>query len=145
MAFTPKNIDKVRTGALLNNTRPPVVYPMVHDDAMQLCNEGWNLYVVAQARGRCYYYEKTITIPAWAFQRGYSFLTWYVAHELSHAFTFKKHGNVSPHGKEFMKTLKMICPADCLHFETSYKPKNAIAAGISQCRYVNTGTIPADF
>jgi hypothetical protein len=94
----------------------------------QLLSEGWKIYAVKQKRGRCYYKGKAgvITIPVWAINRAMEYKTWYICHELAHAFDKTK----SNHGPEFMRILQEICPANCVHFEIGYKPRNAIAAGI---------------
>jgi hypothetical protein len=86
----------------------------------------WKFYAVNQSRGRCFFDSKTITIPMFAINRGIDYKTWYISHELSHAFA-GAHAN---HGPEFMRWLKQICPKDCVHFELGYKPRNAAAAGI---------------
>lgn len=90
----------------------------------------WQIFVVNQRRGRCYYKSRTITIPMWAVlqdksKQGYS--TWYTAHELSHVFT-----PGADHGPEFMAKLIEICPTSCIEYELGYKPRNAAQAGIGQ-------------
>lgn len=139
--FTPNSILWMHTKSLINS-----VHPSIQTHANSKVNEGWRIYVVAQNRGRCYYYHKVITIPLFACNRSKEYLSWYLAHELSHAEAAKLHGmHIPAHGQEFMTALKNICPAEFLHFETNYKPKNAFAAGISKSMHVNTGTVPDDF
>lgn len=92
-----------------------------------LLEKGWRIYTVNQSRGRCYGgWKKVITIPVWAIKREVGYKTWYIAHELAHAFDECIHN----HGPEFMEWLKAICPEDCIHFELTYKPRNAASAGI---------------
>lgn len=107
-------------------------------------DKGWRFYCVLQNRGRCYYGYKVITIPFWTIQKNSQspgYVSWYVAHELAHSLDL----TYSNHGPEFMRILKEICPKEFWHYETNYKPRNAIAAGISQCQALNTGIIPDDF
>ena len=94
--------------------------------------KGWAFYGVNQQRGRCYFQERIVTIPLFAFKRNKlidqeGYLTWYIAHEISHI----KAGPNAHHGPEFMAELKAICPVQYLFHETSYKPQNAKAAGIA--------------
>lgn len=99
----------------------------VKEYARQKQREGWKFYAVDQDRGRCYHGSKVITIPTWTIdRRSLDYRVWYISHELSHAFAgWKAH-----HGPDFMEWLKRICPADCVHHELGYKPRNAAAAGI---------------
>lgn len=116
-----------------------------------LVNLGWRFYVVDQKCGRCYFADKIITIPAWLWKESIDanvmmhglipsvdarkrYRIWYICHEMAHAFGWIFH-KADDHGPLFMQTLKEICPTDSVCFETGYKPKNAIAAGI----------MPADF
>lgn len=100
----------------------------------ELISKGWQFFIVRQNRGRCYYGPKYITIPLWAINRKeHNYWIWYLSHEMAHAYT--KGDN---HGQEFMKKLKEICPADCIHFELEYKPQNATIAGISESEVKGT-------
>lgn len=93
----------------------------------KLSEEEWQFLPVKQQRGRCYFNSKTITIPEHAYKsKKPGYLTYYIAHEMAHAIGL--HTN---HDGAFMRTLLKICPIDCLHHETEYKPRNAKAAGIS--------------
>ena len=95
--------------------------------AKKLLADGWKIYPVKQSRGRCYYREKVITIPVWVIDRGnIKKKTWYISHEIAHALDITR----SHHGDAFMEKRKEICPADCIHFELGYKPRNAARAGI---------------
>lgn len=89
-------------------------------------DRGWKFYSVNQTRGACYYREKVITIPMWAIDKGVQYKTWYISHELAHAYDTAR----SNHGDPFMQQLKVICPSDCIHFELGYKPRNAARNGI---------------
>lgn len=100
----------------------------------QLISNGWKFYVVDQNRGRCYYNHKIITIPSWAIHKSVEYKTWYICHEMAHTFT-----KGDSHGQKFMAKLIEICPENCVHFELEYKPRNAIAAGITSPLIDNLG------
>lgn len=92
---------------------------------------GWKIFTVKQARGRCYYRSKIITIPTWVIDRENHLSRvgekeWYISHELAHSWA----GWQAKHGPEFMEALKVICPATSIHWELGYKPRNAASAGI---------------
>lgn len=95
----------------------------------------WRMYAVDQKRGRCYYHRRTITIPIWALQREQkeaNYLSWYISHELAHMFSWREDAKAEDgHGPNFMRWLKFICPEHCQHYEYNYKPRNAMAAGVS--------------
>lgn len=99
--------------------------------------KGYNFWAVNQSRGYCHYLRKTVTIPVWAFKRGSEYLTWYIAHECSHTYA----GHSAKHGPEFMQWLQRICPTYALHYETSYKPRNAVSSGISRSQEINMITL----
>jgi hypothetical protein len=102
----------------------------LHMHYKQLVSKGWTFYVTEQSRGWCRYADKQITIPAWAIKRDGTkplYLTWYCAHEMAHAFA----GWQAKHGPLFMQELKRICPSKAQHYETRYKQRNALQAGIS--------------
>ena len=90
--------------------------------------QGWKFWVIDSVRGYCNFNRKEVTVPAWARNRGAEYFTYYLSHELAHA---KKYLQV-PHGPEFMEIFKSICPPNLQHYEIDYKPRNAIAAGITQ-------------
>lgn len=97
----------------------------------ELLLAGWLIQVVDQSRGRCYAHRKTITIPAFVFNRSEEYWIYYLAHEMAHA----RHSvyyivGDEPHGKEFMRHFKLLCPRHLQHFELEYKPANAFYAGI---------------
>ena len=94
----------------------------------------WRIYTVNQSRGRCFYFDKTITIPIWTFEKQLAEREWYIAHELAHAYNFLNKTN-DHHGPMFMEWLKKICPKHAIHFELTYKPRNAKAAGIAFLEY----------
>lgn len=103
----------------------------------ELRAQGYKFYVVDQSRGRCYYISKLITIPIWAIKRGISYLTWYIAHEMSHAYAYTMHKDRG-HGPFFQQQLLRICPSEYVHHENGYKPKH-----LAQAMIVN-GFIPDD-
>lgn len=121
--FTPHNIVPDAALTLLRSL--PESLKII---AREMMRADWNIYVVNQTRGRCYYRAKTITIPAWATSRdrvkpGYSI--WYTAHEFAHAYTVS-----DMHGDRFMDRLIQTCPPEFIHYELGYKPRNAARAGI---------------
>ena len=120
----PKNID-LHYNKKLFSSAPESVKRY----ARTLIDQGWVFYTVSQDRGYCSFHSKTITIPVWAFstlKRPEGFLTWYICHEMAHAYDECKHA----HGAEFMQWLIKICPPAYLFHELEYKPKNAKASGI---------------
>lgn len=120
----PKCVDREETANMFKD-----IPESVKEYARTLRAAGWKFYVVRQNRGYCDYSSRVITIPSWAHNhRDFTERIWYISHELAHAHN-KKHDQ---HGPGFMETLKKICPADCIHHELSYKPRNAAAAGISK-------------
>ena len=144
--FTPKNILSNATLTLRNSLCSQVAELL--DNVRSKMH--YRVYVVAQVRGACYSRQRVITIPKWVctleLQNNRQ---WYVAHEIAHAYTHEVYGdNVQSHGAEFMEQLKQICPPKYLHFETAYKPRNAMQAGISQNKHLNNmlaGVMPSDF
>lgn len=91
-----------------------------------LIKRGWSVEVLELAQGRCYYQTKRITVPIWAVAKGKVYASWYLAHEMTHAVV----GAQAAHGPAFMDMLQYICPPEAVHFELTYKPQNALAAGI---------------
>jgi len=110
------------------------------------------IYAVNQRRGYWTPSRRYITIPTWVFKEsegkdgrkkkpGYDI--YYIAHELAHMVVteiekaYRAKGMrvyYSPHGPEFMREFKKICPKEYWHYELNYKPRNAKAAGISEPR-----------
>lgn len=91
-----------------------------------LVKAGWIFQMAHVKRGCCYYHTKTIVLPAWLVSRPESYQRYYLCHEMAHALA----GKDANHGPLFMNTMKKICPAEDLHWEATYKPRNALAAGI---------------
>lgn len=120
------NISELHTAGLIR----AILQSPLASTYITLIKDGWKIVAVQQQRGRCYYADKTITIPVWAIQdTRKNYWIWYVAHEMSHAsLDWRIQDN---HGPNFMKALKQICPADCIHYELGYKPQNAAQAGIA--------------
>jgi len=57
--------------------------------------------------------------------------TYYLAHELAHAWAYVKGGKVNLHGDDFYKEFKRLCPPKLWHYELQYKTRDAKRAGIS--------------
>lgn len=111
-------------------------YLQIKETFFTLDSKGWQFLPVKQQRGRCYWDDKIITIPEHAFTRkDKDYLFYYIAHEMAHAISPRG----SQHGPEFMAAFKEICPVSLQHFEIEYKPRNAIAAGISATKQINEG------
>lgn len=89
-------------------------------------SDGWEFYATSNDRGYCDFRYKFITLPQHAFLKDDSYLNWYLAHEMAHAYA----GYEAKHGPLFMKKLQSICPTSCIHHELNYNPKNAMLAGI---------------
>jgi hypothetical protein len=101
--------------------------------AKDLIERGWRMYVVAQTRGRCYYNDKVITIPAWVIEkRDVEYKDWYISHECAHAYRCEANDRSANHGDRFMQELIRICPNVSLKYEIEYKPRNATRNGITQ-------------
>lgn len=113
----------------------------VREYGRTLIRDNWRIFAVNQSRGYCYFRRKVITIPSLVINKGGGELCWYISHEMSHAFSYIS-GYQDNHGPHFMQWLKEICPPEYWHFETSYKPRNAKAAGISSNSLMNS---PIDF
>jgi hypothetical protein len=93
-----------------------------------LHKSGWKFYFTDQRRGRCYFKSKVITLPVWAMKKQVTYKTWYICHEMAHAYS----GWHAHHGPVFMAKLKEICPKEALIHELGYKPRNAAKAGIGE-------------
>jgi hypothetical protein len=105
-----------------------------------LKTKGWEFFVVDQSRGRCYYQDRTVTIPKWAFystNKGYT--EYYLCHEIAHC-----HAPFDNHGPAFMAQFKRLCPIEFQHYELEYKPGNASAAGIKKNSIVKVDAIKID-
>jgi hypothetical protein len=122
--FKPKLIDVSKTAILLGHIdsvkNPCNIY------AESLLSDGWSIYVVGQQRGRCYWYQQVITIPAWAFAKGDGYINYYLSHELAHA----KAGYKAGHGPLFMQAFRSLCDEENQHHEIGYMTKQAILAGV---------------
>ena len=121
-SFNPKCISR---------DHMPLIFAGVPDSlkvsARALLNDGWKIWAVRQSRGRCYFRAKVITIPVWVItDPRIGQKIWYIAHEMAHAYDECRHN----HGPEFMEWLKKLCPPEHIHWELTYKPRNARSAGI---------------
>jgi len=119
--FIPKCVDYMASQDIFRDCTP-----IMRETALRLRANGWTFYAVNQRRGRCYYKARVITIPVWAMVKSFSYKRWYVSHEMAHALA----GSGANHGPKFMQALKSICPAEDIHHELGYKPRNATNAGI---------------
>lgn len=93
---------------------------------LNLTCRNWSFVVARLDRGFCSYRRRTIVIPYWIFDKSYTKMTWYCAHEMAHAIA----GYHAKHGRDFMIVLKTICPIDCQYHEYGYKPRNALLGGL---------------
>lgn len=147
--WKPNNI--VSASALIEES---CISDVMRDNMKELLDLGFRFYVVDSNCGRYYRMTKVITIPLWLWssvqvsanlmrygvkddlKNRVLYRAWYLSHEMAHAMNHVTHGNNDDvHGPKFMAELLRICPKEAAHFELSYKPKNALAAGI----------MPADF
>jgi len=87
----------------------------------------WQFIAVEQQRGVCYYGHKVITIPMYAIRKGIDHTTYYLAHEMAHAYA----GYKANHGPLFMEWLAKICPIEWQYMEYEYKPRHAANAGLA--------------
>lgn len=126
--FSPNSVNKELMRQLFTGTREVI---KSYGKAL-LTEHGWKFYVVDQGRGRCYFRDKVITIPAWVFAKSVDYKEWYIAHEMAHAMQWIQDKRSDQHGERFMAWLIKICPPDCVHYELEYKPRNAMAAGITK-------------
>ena len=92
--------------------------------------KGYEIYVTNTVRGRCHKGQKSLTVPVWAVKKSWAYALYYACHEIAHIMTPRVRGNV--HGEEFMNNFMRICPDHLQHFELSYKPRLAAAAGITK-------------
>lgn len=120
----PKNIDARLTNMLVKSASYHILLSWI----TPLIGDGWQILVTTQSRGYCHAARRIITIPIHATSKPADYLTWYLAHEIAHAYDQCMHN----HGKEFMEWLIKICPNDCIHHELGYKPRNAKQAGITE-------------
>lgn len=123
--FTPRKILPEYTKMLFSDQSE-----QIKEIAKTLIAQGWRFYATNTQCGTCYENSKVITIPLHAFRRGAQYKTYYICHEMSHALVGAKH----QHSAVFMRKLIDICPEDCIHYEIGYKPRNAMAAGISSIK-----------
>ena len=96
----------------------------------------YRLFVTKTNRGRHSQNNKNVTVPLWAYEAGKlgyrkhdgnpEYAIYYASHELAHIATPNQS-----HGPAFMTEFKRICPEHLWKYEILYKPRNAMAAGIS--------------
>lgn len=92
----------------------------------------YTIYVTDTVRGRCRHSQKSLTVPTWALkeEKGEGYAVYYACHEMAHVLAPATRGNV--HGPAFMKAFMGLCPKEYQHFEIGYKPRLAMAAGITK-------------
>ena len=135
MSATIRSIDYEASLTLLDGLKPSVVIQY-----QKLCAAGWRFWITETKRGYCRYHTKEITVPLWAKNRGARYYNWYFCHEMAHAIA----GHLADHGPVFMAALIAICPVESIELEITYKPRNAIAAGIGQAPTIDWLDISAD-
>lgn len=101
----------------------------IHGFIDEQASEHYQFLLTYQVRGWCSAGRRIITIPQWVLSKpkGNGYTTWYVAHELAHAYDKCKHG----HDEPFMMWLRKICPEEYQYWEFGYKFRNAKQAGVS--------------
>lgn len=107
----------------------------VKEYARTLRDKGWRFYACDQKSGWCIDGgHKIIVIPTyviipthqWYRAHKIGYKTYYIAHEMAHAFVGTHNG----HNQIFMECFKKICPLEFQHWELEYKPREAKKAGI---------------
>ena len=83
------------------------------------------VWCVQQRRGRAYYRYNDVTIPKWSLteKEGCGYITWYVAHELSHMLAHKRWGTRG-HTVDFYRALVDICPRQHQSHEYGYQKRS---------------------
>jgi predicted metal-dependent hydrolase len=121
--FIPRKIDHALSKKVYANI--PSGMQTYYDE---LLANGWSFYAVNMCKwsGLCYS-AGVITISTRTLTDTCdSIRLWVLAHEMSHAYA----GHDNKHNVIFMQWLKRICPAEHIHHELAYKPRNAAMAGI---------------
>jgi len=98
--------------------------------------EDHQIFVTNTNRGRFDKRNYNVTVPLWAFEAGVKglrkhegnpeYAIYYACHEIAHILA-----PGGKHGPKFMAEFMRICPDHLHRFELEYKPRNAMAAGIS--------------
>lgn len=127
MARKIQILDTFSLQATMMELEESGTHPSVVATYNTLLATGWTIHITDTRRGRCAYATRSITVPKWAMERSEDYTLWYLSHEMAHAVA----GSHAGHGPDFMAALKAICPAHCIHYELGYKPRNAVAAGIT--------------
>ena len=83
------------------------------------------VWCVQQRRGRAYYRYNDVTIPKGSLteKKGCGYITWYVAHELSHMLAHKRWGTRG-HTVDFYRALVDICPRHHQSHEYGYQKRS---------------------
>lgn len=97
----------------------------------EFTSEGIKGYIADVKRGFAHF-NYQFTVPLWTYNKTGSekymkeegYFIYYVAHELSHILSYKKHGPIKGkgHNKNFYEIFKIICPKEYQCFEIPYKP-----------------------
>jgi len=96
-------------------------------------------YIADVRAGQAHYKDCVFTVPYWAYKPDYpknlkthgGYFIYYVAHELAHLLSFKKHGEKCNHDHRFYEIFREICPSQYQYFELGYK-KSSGKYGISK-------------
>jgi len=101
---------------------------------------GWDIFVTHSNKGYARSNSQTCTVPFWSVDMSDAeryihhndpdHATYYLAHELAHAWTYVNGGNIRLHGDDFYKEFKRLCPPELWHYELQYKTRDARRAGI---------------
>jgi len=81
------------------------------------------LWCVDQRRGRAYFGYNDVTIPQWCLSECNGYVTWYVAHELSHMLARNRYGTRG-HTVDFYRALVDICPRPHQNYEYGYQKRS---------------------
>lgn len=122
-SFIPKKVDKILTKTLMTGLDPKVA-----SFYEELYYKGWSFYAsdFKRASGLCYSSGTILVSVAFLLSASKGQKMWLLSHEMAHAYA----GIENQHNQVFMEWLKKICPKECIHYELSYKPRNASKAGI---------------
>lgn len=128
--YVVRKVDQVATMkllALVVSLEEDIEFYCLSYEVQKALEANWTFLVANQRRGFCDYAFKVITIPLWAMDKGRDYILYYLSHELAHF----KAGKEAMYGPLFMQAFISICPPLIQHYETGYKPRNAMQAGIT--------------
>ena len=114
----------------------------IDDDSLkELIKEIYIGYVCDIKYGETHYNKQYFTVPLWAHKKGTQYFTYYIAHELSHAFSQMDDYMAGSHCKNYYKMFKAICPEHLQYLEYKYKPRQAKKYGVKINQTLITETI----